>query len=106
MAETAERLSAAVKRKIVYQAQTPQEARVTRTTSRLEKYDAERRMLTGQGLDDYDVDVFVTHFLQIAAGDLADVSDTVSKLTGHSAQSLEEYLRQHPESCRHLIPTI
>ena len=106
MAETAERLSAAVKRKIVYQTQTPQEARTTRTTSRLEKYDAERRVLTGQGLDDYEVDVFVTHFLQIAAGDLADVSDTVPKLTGHSAQSLEEYLRQHPESWRHLLLTI
>ena len=100
MAETAERLSAAVKRKIVYQAQTPQEARAVRTTSRLEKYEAERRMLTGHGLDDYEVDVFVTHFLQIAAGDLANVSDTVPKLTGRPAQSLEEYLRQHPESCR------
>jgi NAD(P)H dehydrogenase (quinone) len=106
MAETAERLSAALKRKIVYQAQTPQEARTTRTTSRLEKYDAERRMLTGQGLDDYEVDVFVTHFLQIAAGDLADVSDTVPKLTGRPAQSLEGYLQQHPESYRHLLSTI
>jgi len=106
MAETAERLSAAMKRKIVYQAQTPQEARATRTTSRLEKYDAERRMLTGQGLDDYEVEVFVTHFLQIAAGDLANISDTVPKLTGHPAQSLEEYLRQHPESYRHLLPAI
>jgi len=106
MAETAERLSAAVKRKIVYQPQTPQEARAARTTSRLEKYEKERRMLTGHGLDDYEVDVFVTHFLQIAVGDLADVSDAVPKLTGHTAQSLEEYLRQHPESCRHLLPTI
>ncbi len=104
MAETAEALSAAVKRKIVYHAQTPQEARATRTTSRLEKYEAERRLLTGKGLDDYEVDVFVTHFLQIAAGDLAEVSDTVPKLTGHPAQSLEEYLRQHPESYRHLLP--
>jgi uncharacterized protein YbjT (DUF2867 family) len=103
MAETAERLSAAVKRKIAYQPQTPQEARETRTTSRLEKYDAERRRLTGQGLDDYEMDVFVTHFLQIAAGDLAGVSDTVPKLTGRPAQSLEEYLRQHPESYRHLL---
>jgi NAD(P)H dehydrogenase (quinone) len=105
MAETAERLSAVVKRKIVYQAQTPEEARATRTTSRLEKFDAERRMLTGQGLDQYEVEVFVTHFLQIARGDLASVSDTLSKLTGHPAQSLEEYLRKHPESFRHLLLT-
>jgi NAD(P)H dehydrogenase (quinone) len=106
MAETAQILSTVVKRKIVYQAQTPQEARATRNTSRLEKYDAERRMLTGRGLDDYETDVFVTHFLQIAVGDLAEVSDTVPKLTGHSAQSLYEYLRQHPESYQHLLSTI
>jgi NAD(P)H dehydrogenase (quinone) len=103
MAETAEILSAAVKRKITYQAQTPQEARTTRSTSRLEKYEAERRILTGQGLDDYEVEVFVTHFLQIATGELAEVSDTVPKLTGHAAQSLEQYLHQHPESYRHLL---
>ena len=103
MAETAERLSAAVGRKIVYQAQAAEEARATRTTSRLEKFEAERRLLTGKGLDDYEVDVFVTHFLQIAAGDLAHVSDTVPTLTGHPAQSLAEYLRQHPESYRHLL---
>jgi NAD(P)H dehydrogenase (quinone) len=103
MAETAERLSAAVKREIVYQPQTPQEARATRTTSRLEKFEAERRMLTGHGLDDYEVDVFVTHFLQIAAGDLAEVRDTVPELTGHPAQSLAEYLQLYPESYRHLL---
>jgi hypothetical protein len=72
----------------------------------LEKYEAERRMLTGNGLDDYEVDVFVTHFLQIAMGDLADVSNTVPELTGHPAQSLAEYLQQHPESYRHLLSTI
>ena len=103
MAETAERLSAAVKRTIVYQPQTPEEARATRTTSRLETFEAERRRLTGHGLDDYEVDVFVTHFLQIAAGDLAEVSDTVPELTGHPAQSLAEYLQLHPESYRHLL---
>jgi len=103
MADTAECLSAAVGREITYQAQTPHEARTTRTTSRLETFDAERKMLTGHGLDDYEVEVFVTHFLQIAMGDLARVSDTVPKLTGHPAVSLREYLRQHPESYRHLL---
>jgi NAD(P)H dehydrogenase (quinone) len=106
MAETAERLSAATKRSITYQAQTPQEARSTRTTSRLEKFDSERRMLIGQGLDDYEIEVFVTHFLQIAVGDLADVSDAAPRLTGHPAQNLEEFLRRHPESYRHLLQTL
>jgi uncharacterized protein YbjT (DUF2867 family) len=103
MAETAEILSAAVLRKIVYQAQTPVEARTSRSTSRLEKFEAERRALTGHGLDSYEVEVFVTHFLQIATGDLARVSDTVPRLAGHPAQSLAEYLRNHPESYQHLL---
>ena len=103
MAETAERLSEAVGRKIVYQAQTPQEARETRSTSRLEKFEAERRMLTGHGLDEYEVDVFVTHFTQIAEGDVARVSDAVPRLTGRPAQSLAEYLRRHPDSYSHLL---
>ncbi len=103
MDETAERLSTAVGRKIVYQSQTPHEARNTRSTSRLEKYETERRMLTGHGLDDYEVEVFVTHFLQIATGELAEFSDTVPKLTRHPAQSLMEYLQQHPESYCHLL---
>jgi NAD(P)H dehydrogenase (quinone) len=105
MEETAERLSAAVGRTITYQAQTPQEARITRSTSRLEKFESERRSLTGRGLDDYEVEVFVTHFLQIAMGDLANVSDAVPKLAGHPAQSLPGYLQQHPESYRHLLGT-
>jgi len=106
MAETAERLSAALGRKITYHAQTPQEARTTRSTSRLEKFEAERRMLTGHGLDEYEVDVFVTHFLQIATGDLANVSNTVPELTGHPAQSLEHYLSQHPDSYGHLLRNV
>ena len=103
LAETAERLSAVVGRRITYRAQTPEEARATRSTSRLEKFEAERRMLTGHGLDDYEVDVFVTHFLQIAAGDLETVSDAIPRLTGRPARSLEEYLALHPESTRHLL---
>ncbi len=103
MSETAAILSAAVGREIVYRPQTTQEARITRTTSRLEKFEAERIALTGHGLDDYEVEVFVTHFLQIAAGDLAHVSNAVTELTGHAALSLEEYLARHPESCAHLL---
>jgi NAD(P)H dehydrogenase (quinone) len=105
MAETAGCLSQATGRQISYQMQTPQEARSERTTSRLEKYEAERRAWTGQGLNEYEVEVFVTHFLQIATGELAAVSDTVPRLTGHPAISLSEFLARHPESIRHLIRT-
>jgi uncharacterized protein YbjT (DUF2867 family) len=104
MAETAGRLSSVVGRKISYQVQTPHEARTTRSTSRLEKYEAERLKLTGKGLSDFEVEVFVTHFLQIATGELATVSQSVLDLTGHPATSLADFLEQHPESYRHLLP--
>jgi NAD(P)H dehydrogenase (quinone) len=103
MAETAEKLSGVLKRKIVYQPQSPEEARANRTTSRLEKFETERRLRTGRGLDSYEVDVFVTHFMQIAAGDLARVSSAVPDLTGRPAQSLAEFLAYHPESYGHLL---
>lgn len=103
MVETAERLSYATGRKITYQVQTPHEARTTHTTSGMDKFEAEQIRLTGSGLDDYAVEVWVTHFLQIATGELATVSDTVPRLTGHPAQSLAEYLEKHPESYRHLL---
>lgn len=105
MAETAERLSYATGREIIYQAQTPHEARATHTTSGMDKFEAESQRLTGSGIDDYGVEVWVTHFLQIATGELATVSDTVPRLTGHPAQSLAEYLDKHPESYQHLLTT-
>jgi len=104
LTETAEQLSFATGRKITYQAQTPHEARLTRATSGMDKFEAERRAKIGSGLNDYDVEVFVTHFLQIATGELSKVSDTVPRLTGHQAQSLSEYLQTHPESYQHLLP--
>jgi NAD(P)H dehydrogenase (quinone) len=103
MAETAECISAVIGRRITYQEQTPEEARSLRSTSRLEKFEAERKLLTGYGLDDYEVEVFVTHFLQIAEGVLSRVSQTVPDLTGQPAQSVAEYLRMHPENYRHLL---
>ncbi len=103
MLETAERLSYATGRKITYQAQTPHEARTRHTTSGMDKFEAEQIRLTGSGLDDYGVEVWVTHFLQIATGELATVSDAVPKLAGHPAQSLAEYLEKHPESYQHLL---
>jgi NAD(P)H dehydrogenase (quinone) len=103
LTETAEKLSFATGRKITYQAQTPHEARLTRTTSGMDKFEAERRAKTGSGLSDDDVEMFVTHFMQIATGELAAVSDTVPRLTGHRAQSLSEYLQKHLESWQHLL---
>jgi uncharacterized protein YbjT (DUF2867 family) len=102
-AETAEQLSIVTGRNISYQAVTPHEARTTRMISGLDKYDAERIAQTGSGLSDDEVEVWVTHFMQIATGELSTVSDAVPRLTGHKAQTLADYLRNHPESYRHPV---
>jgi uncharacterized protein YbjT (DUF2867 family) len=103
MAETAVQLSSVTGRKISYQAQTPHEVRVLRNSSRLDEWEANRRALTGSGITDYEVEVWISHYLQMATGEAGTVSDTVLSLTGHPAQTLAEYLVKHPESYRHLL---
>jgi NAD(P)H dehydrogenase (quinone) len=103
LTETAEILSSVTGRKISYQAQTPHEARTLLNSSRLDKWVERRRNLTGREIDAYELDVWITHYMQIATGEAGIVSDTVPRLTGHPAQSLSEYLEKHPESYRHLL---
>jgi uncharacterized protein YbjT (DUF2867 family) len=103
MVETAERLSAVTGRKISYRALSPHEVRVHRNASRLEKWEAERRALTGHGMEDYELEVWISHYLQIATGEASIVSDTVPRLTEHEGQSLADYLQKHPECYRHLL---
>jgi NAD(P)H dehydrogenase (quinone) len=105
LAETAERLSAVTGRRITYQAQTPHETRTLRNASRLDEWEANRQAVTGHGITDYEVEVWVSHYLQMATGEAAIVSDTVPRLTGHKAISLAEYLDKYPESYQHLLNT-
>jgi uncharacterized protein YbjT (DUF2867 family) len=98
MAETAERLTAALGRRITYEAQTPEEARTTRTMSRMEEMEASRKARTGQGLTDEEVEIWISHYLQIATGEVAKVSDAVPMLCGRPAESLAQYLEKHPVS--------
>ena len=102
MAATAAKIAAAAGKKVEYISQTPEEARTLHNASGMHEFEAERRAFTGQGLDEYEVEIWVTHYLQIAAGALDAVSDTVPELTGHPAQSLAGYLSLHPESYRHI----
>ncbi len=95
MAETAARLSVALGRAITYEAQTPHEARTFRTTSRMEEMEAARRSKTGEGLTDLEVEIWISHYLQIATGEVARVSDAVPALCGRPAVSLAEYLEKH-----------
>jgi len=103
MAETADRLSAVLGRRITYEAQTPHEVRTHRNTSRMVDHEASRRAVTGAGITELELEVWVTHYLQIATGEAAAVSDTVPRLTGHPAQNLKDHLERHPESYRHLL---
>ena len=103
MDETAERLSAVLGRKIFYHAQTPHEARVGRNMSRMVDHELARRSLTGNGITEPELEGWISHYLQIATGEAGTVSDAVPRLTGHSAQSVSEYLQAHPESYSHLL---
>ena len=90
MAETAERLSVALGRVITYEAQTPEDARALRNTSRMEEMDATREARTGQGLTGLEVEIWISHYLQIATGEVGRVSDAVPRLCGRPAASLAE----------------
>ena len=94
MQETADCLSAATGRNITYESQPPEEVRISRSSSRMAELEERRRELTGNGLTDYEVDVWITHYSQIAAGEVSKVSDTVLKLCGHPAEGLADFLER------------
>ncbi len=87
MAETAEVLSRISAREVVYEEETLEQARDSRRPS---------------GAPDWEIEGWVTSYATIAAGELEAVSDTVATVAGHPARSLEDFLREHPESYRHL----
>jgi NAD(P)H dehydrogenase (quinone) len=87
MAETAELLSRVVGREVRYVEETLEEARESRRPS---------------GHPDWEIEGWVTSYAAIAAGDLARVTDTVERIAGHPPRSLEQVLREHPESYAHL----
>lgn len=88
LAEAAEELSRAAGRTITYVPQTREEAYASRS-----RY----------GAQDWEVAGWVTSYEAIAAGELAAVSDAVPRLTGRPAKDLATYLREHPDSYRHLL---
>lgn len=90
--ETATCLAKATGRKITYVPQVPEEVRISRSASRMEELEERRRELTGSGLTDYEVDVWITHYYQIATGEVSAVSDTVPRLCGHPAETLAYFL--------------
>src|SRR5690606_38941336 len=87
--EAAAQLSEATGRDISYQPETREEAYASRSS-----YGAPAWELAG----------WVTSYEAIGSGELATVSDTVARLTGHAPQNLAEFLRANPDSYRHLLP--
>ena len=73
---------------------------ITYVNETLEEAWASRRTY---GAADWQIEAWVSTYLQIAAGELDVVSDTVPRITGHPAQSLQEFLVSHPESYEHLM---
>lgn len=54
------------------------------------------------GAPEWAVTGWVTSYEAIASGELATVSDAVTRLTGRPARSFPEFLRDHPETYAHL----
>jgi uncharacterized protein YbjT (DUF2867 family) len=81
--ETADRFGRFIGRTVTYHPETVDEAYASRSV-----YNA----------PDWEVDGWVTSYLAIANGELDVVSDAVEQLTGHPAQTLEDFLTAHPES--------
>lgn len=74
--------------------------RISYVNEPLEEAWASRR---AYGAADWQIEAWVSTYLQIAAGELDVVSDTVPRITGHSATSLSDFLASHPESYDDLI---
>ncbi|MCY1653609.1 SDR family oxidoreductase [Streptomyces sp. SL203] len=89
LAEAAEELSRHTGRTVRYVPETEEEAYASRA-----RY----------GAEDWEVAGWVTSYQAIAAGELETVSDAVPTLTGRPATGLSAYLRDHPDSYRHLLP--
>ncbi|MET7615797.1 SDR family oxidoreductase [Streptomyces sp. NPDC005408] len=89
LAEAADELSRVTGRPVMYRTETHEEALASRA---------------GYGAEDWEVAGWVSSYEAIAAGEMATVSDVVPRLTGHPAKSFAEYLADHPNSYRHLLP--
>ena len=75
-------------RKCMYYAKTIEEAKQSRAV-----YNA----------PEHTVAAWISSYTAIAAGEMALVSDAVERLTRHPAQTLRDYILQHPECYEHLI---
>jgi uncharacterized protein YbjT (DUF2867 family) len=90
MDDAAAELSRVTRRKIRFHNETLDEARESRKPSEA---------------PDWEIEGWVTTYAAIAAGELDIVTEAVLELTGHEPKRLGDWLREHPESYRHLLAT-
>jgi NAD(P)H dehydrogenase (quinone) len=88
MAEAAERVGRAAGRPVTYVAETLEEARASRAPT---------------GAPAWEIEGWVTTYSAIAAGELEQVSGDVERLIGRRPTTLDEFLRDNPDSYRHLV---
>jgi NAD(P)H dehydrogenase (quinone) len=86
--EAAEQVGQAAGRPVTYVPETLEEARASRAPS---------------GAPDWEIEGWVTSYAAIAAGELEHISPDVERLTGRRPTSLAEFLRDNPDSYRHLV---
>ena len=87
LAEGAAVLSEFTGREIVYRPETIEEAYASRAH---------------YGAPDWEVEGWVSSYVAIARGELAEVTDCVERLTGHPPVTLPDLLERYPELCAHL----
>jgi NAD(P)H dehydrogenase (quinone) len=87
--EAAEQVARAAGRPVTYVPETLEEARASRAPS---------------GAPDWEIEGWVTTYVSIARGELERVSPDVERLTGREPISLAQFLRDNPDSYRHLTP--
>lgn len=88
LAETAAVLSDVTGRPVTYHEETIEEAWESRRPT---------------GAPDWEIEGWISSYIAIAQGELADVADTVPHLTGKPAQALEPFLRANPGLWQHLV---
>jgi NAD(P)H dehydrogenase (quinone) len=90
LAEAAELVGQFAGRDVTFVDETIEEARASRAPS---------------GAPAWEIEGWVTTYVSIARGELDRVSGDVERLTGRKPQSLEQFLRENPQSYAHLQTT-
>jgi NAD(P)H dehydrogenase (quinone) len=87
MAEVADRVGRVVRRDLGYVDETMEEARASRAPT---------------GAPAWQIEGWVTSYAAVAAGEWERVSDDVERLTGRKPRTLEDFMRENPQSYAHL----